>query len=154
VSALAFGNRNVSSTSTAQTVQLNNTGNTALSVTSVSASGSFAESNTCPASLAAGASCTASVTFTPTAMGPQSGTLTFVTAAGNQTVSLGGTGLQTSDSTNVGSLAFGNQKVSTTSAAQSVQLSNSGNTAVSITSVSATGPFAAASNCASSLAVG
>jgi CSLREA domain-containing protein len=54
----------------------------------------FTETNNCPASLAAGSSCTISVTFTPSAATKQTGTLTITDNAhgGMQTVPLSGTG--------------------------------------------------------------
>jgi hypothetical protein len=54
----------------------------------------FTETNSCPASLPAGLSCTISVTFTPSAAGKQTGTLTITDNAHGsaQTVSLSGTG--------------------------------------------------------------
>ena len=50
-------------------------------VTSVSTSGDFSQTNTCGSSIAAGSSCTVSVTFTPTAAGSRTGNLT-ITASG------------------------------------------------------------------------
>jgi hypothetical protein len=57
-------------------------------------SGDFTQTNTCGASVAVGASCTINVTFTPTAAGPRSGTLTINdNASGSpQTVALAGAG--------------------------------------------------------------
>jgi len=78
-------------TSPAVAVTLTNTGGASLTVTSVSTSTYFAVSHGC-ATLAAGASCTASVTFTPTAQGSLNGTLTVQSSAGTLTVPLAGTG--------------------------------------------------------------
>ena len=64
----------------------------------ISDPGVFAQTNNCPiwpaGSLAAGASCTISVTFTPSAATKQTGTLTITDNAntGIQTVPLSGTG--------------------------------------------------------------
>jgi hypothetical protein len=71
-----------------------NSGNAGLAITSISISGDFTQSNNCGASLAAGASCAIQVTFTPTAAGSRSGTLTVNdnSATASQTVSLSGTG--------------------------------------------------------------
>jgi hypothetical protein len=54
----------------------------------------FSQTNTCPASLAAGSSCTIAVTFTPSAAMKQTGTLTITDNAkgSTQTVRLSGTG--------------------------------------------------------------
>jgi hypothetical protein len=96
-SSVAFGNQQVSTASASQTVTLTNTGTAALSITGVSVTGSngsdFAETNTCPVSLAVGASCSIKVIFTPSTSGGESATLT-VTGGSNapQTVALTGTG--------------------------------------------------------------
>ena len=98
---LAFGNQLVNTTSAAQTVTLTNNGTAALTITSIAASGDFAETSTgatacpiTPTTLAAGANCMISVTFTPTVAGARTGTLTITDNAGGgtQTVSLTGNG--------------------------------------------------------------
>ena len=60
----------------------------------ISAPGVFMETNNCPASLDAGASCSISVTFTPSAATKQTGTLTIIDNAtgGKQAVPMSGTG--------------------------------------------------------------
>jgi hypothetical protein len=60
----------------------------------ISDPGVFTQTNDCPASLAAGASCSISVTFTPSAATKQTGTLTITDNAntGMQNVPLSGTG--------------------------------------------------------------
>ena len=80
-------------TSAAQTVTLTNPGTLPLTVSSISVSGSFSQTNNCGASLAAGSSCTIAVSFTPTAPGAQLGSLTILdNASGSvQTVVLSGT---------------------------------------------------------------
>jgi len=74
---LSFSNQGIGITSAPQTVTLTNIGNAPLTISSVAVSGDFAETNTCGASVAAGANCEISVTFTPTATGTRSGTLTI-----------------------------------------------------------------------------
>lgn len=65
--SLAFGGESMGTTSPAQTITLTNTGTGTLSVSGITVSDSqFAQANDC-ASLAAGASCTITVTFTPVA---------------------------------------------------------------------------------------
>jgi hypothetical protein len=56
--------------------------------------GVFTQTNNCPASLAAGSSCSIAVTFTPSAATKQTGTLTITDNAhgGQQTVQLSGAG--------------------------------------------------------------
>jgi hypothetical protein len=82
----------VGTTSTAKTVTLSNTGNAPLVIASIATTGDFAQSNNCKATLAAGKSCTISVTFTPTGGGLRTGTLAINdNAAGSpQTVPLSG----------------------------------------------------------------
>jgi hypothetical protein len=153
--SLAFGNQVLNTTSAAKTVTLTNTGTGALTIISIGASGDFAETSTgatacpiSPATLAAGANCIISVTFTPTALGARAGTLTITDNAGGSphTVPLTGTGTGVPG---VGlaptSLAFGNQALTTTSTAKPVTLTNTGTGALTITSIAASGDFAATS---------
>jgi hypothetical protein len=77
--SVAFGNQSVATTSAAQSLTLTNTGNATLTITSLAVTGTnaraFAQTNNCGSSVAAGANCTISVTFMPTAAGTRSGTL-------------------------------------------------------------------------------
>src|SRR5215831_5697228 len=93
--SLNFGSQNVGTSSGAQTVTLSNTGTGPLTISSVSTSGDFAQTNNCGTSVAAGGSCTISVTFAPTATGARTGTLTVTDdAAGSpQLVNLSGDGI-------------------------------------------------------------
>ena len=92
--SLTFGTQPVGTTSALQLVTLTNGGNAALSITSISATGDFAQTNNCGSSLSAGANCAINVTFTPTTTGSRSGALSVSdNAAGSpQTVSLAGQG--------------------------------------------------------------
>ncbi|HEX4486251.1 MAG TPA: choice-of-anchor D domain-containing protein, partial [Terriglobales bacterium] len=98
-SSLSFGNQTNHTTSAAKPVTLTNSGTGALTISSVSFSGSnasdFAVSgNTCGSSLAQGASCTISVTFTPSSKNSRSATLKITDNAQSptQSVPLSGTG--------------------------------------------------------------
>ena len=137
--SLTFATQLVGTTSAAKTVTLTNTGNATLVITSITASGDFAQTSTCGASLAAGANCAINVTFTAKAAGTRSGTLTLIdNASGSpQTVALKGTGTVVSLSPK--SLNFGSVPVGSTSAAKTVTLKNTGATALKITSISITG---------------
>jgi hypothetical protein len=164
LSSLAFANQPVSSTSAAKTLTLSNTGNGALSVSSLKLTGAnvsdFAETNTCGASVAAGAKCKISVTFSPSASGSFTAAVTFTDdAAGSpQTVSLTGTGTAPLVSLSPSSLSFGNEPVDTTSSPQVVTLNNTGNVALSITRLAFTGAdagdFTENDTCSSSVAMG
>ena len=91
-STVDFGRQNVGATSAARQVTVRNTGSAPVALSGVTASGDFAQTNTCPATLAAGATCTASVTFRPTAAGARTGALTVNSNASPLTVGLTGTG--------------------------------------------------------------
>ena len=91
--SLDFPAQTVSTKSAPQVITLTNTGNAALSPLKITRSGPFAETNTCGGSVAVGASCAVSVTFSPIDAGSGSGTLTLTDNAGTQTVPLSGTGL-------------------------------------------------------------
>src|SRR5262249_14159556 len=81
------------------------TGTATLTITSITASGDFTQTNGCAGSLAAGASCPIVVTFVPTAAGSRTGAVTIVDNAAQspQTVSLTGTGVNASGPTPPGS---------------------------------------------------
>jgi hypothetical protein len=67
---VTFGPQLATTTSAAQMVTLTNSGSAPLTIAGITLVGSFAETNTCPTSptsLAAGASCTFSITFAPIA---------------------------------------------------------------------------------------
>ncbi len=93
--SVSFGSVAVGSTSAAQTVTVTNPGGSAATGVSVSAAAPFGESNNCGTSLAAGASCTVSVSFAPTAAGAATGTLSVNSSAPGSplTVALSGTGI-------------------------------------------------------------
>jgi hypothetical protein len=162
-SSLTFANQVVGTTSGAQQLTLTNTGTATLTITSVivggANSGDFGQTNTCGSSLAAGANCTISVTFTPAAANSRSGKITVTDSAGNPTQisTLSGTGIQSATTLSPTFLSFGPQVWGTTAASQAVTLTNSGTAPLSITSLAITGAntgdFAQTNNCGSSVAV-
>ncbi len=96
-SALSFGNIAVSASGSA-TVTLSNTGASALSISAITAPTApfSAAGGTCgatPISLAAGASCTLTYAFSPSALGSFSQTLTITSNGGNPSFTLQGTGI-------------------------------------------------------------
>ena len=92
--SLTFAPQRVGTTSAAQVITLDNPGSTPLKVTSITISGPFSETKNCPATLAAGKSCTIDVSFTPTASGAQAGVLSVKDSAltSVQKITLTGTG--------------------------------------------------------------
>jgi hypothetical protein len=96
--SIDFGSQATGSTSAARTVTLTNAGNATLTINSITVGGTnggdFSQSNTCGTSLAASASCTISVRFTPSAAGSRSASIAIAdNAPGSpQTVALSGSG--------------------------------------------------------------
>jgi len=91
-SSLQFAPQNVGTSGSSKSIQLSNAGNAPLSVTSVTASGDFSQTNTCGTTLKLKDGCSIQVTFTPTANGLRSGSLTFADNGRPSTQSLPLTG--------------------------------------------------------------
>jgi hypothetical protein len=91
---LHFKKQAVGTTSPSQTVTLTNTGKTTLTISTMNAAGQFGMTSTCGASVAAGANCTISVTFSPKTKGAKSGTVIINDSASSkpQVIELSGTG--------------------------------------------------------------
>src|SRR5205823_4926273 len=68
-SSLIFASQLVGTSSAAQTVTLTNSGNTALTISSLTIAGDYSQTSNCGTSLGAGTSCTVNVVFSPAAMG-------------------------------------------------------------------------------------
>jgi Ca2+-binding RTX toxin-like protein len=156
-SSLTFASTAIGATSAAQTVTVTNTGNANLVVSGATVGGAnagdFAATTTCGTVAPAG-TCSVSVTFKPTASGARSGSVAIASNAASSpnSVSLSGTGTGPGASLSPASLTFAAQNANTTSAAQTVTLTNSGNAnlvtgaaAVSITGANP-GDFAVATN--------
>jgi hypothetical protein len=153
--SLNFGNQGINETSAAKTVTLTNAVTGPLTISNIAASTPFAiSSTTCGSTLAAGKTCTVSVTFTPTALGAVKGTLSFTDNAPNspQKASLSGTGVEPATVTPA-SADYGNQKVGTTSAPKTFTLANNQNAMLSNIMISTSGNFAvSATTCSTTLA--
>jgi hypothetical protein len=133
-SALNFKKVGIGMTSAPQTVTLTNVGSATLNISSITASGDFQISNnTCGATVAAGANCAVSVTFTPTKKGKRTGNLTFTDNAPSspQVVSLTGVGQSVVVSPT--SLNFGTVAVGNTSSEQIVTVTNLNSITVTFT---------------------
>ena len=146
--SLSFAPQATSSTSAPQTITVTNTGSSAAQIGAPTTSGDFAApSSSCPASLAAGAACSLSVTFTPTQTGSRTGSLTLPYNAGILMAALTGTGTAPGLLTfSPSSLTFPTTAENTTAAAQSVSVTNSGGSPAQLSSIAVPGPFALASN--------
>ncbi len=111
-------------------------------------SSNYTETNDCNGSLAPQATCTVNVTYTPTALTEQDGTLTidFSGKGSPQIVSLTGAGV-TALGVNPSSLSFGEQPVGQTSPSQTVGLYNrTSTTTITVNSISISSGFKIVSN--------
>jgi hypothetical protein len=135
-----FGNQLAGTTSAAETVTLENTGTVNLTINSITASGNFAVTDDCGATIAPDGTCTLSMTFTPNAAGAFSGTITIDDDATDspQQIALSGTGIENAGpqaNFSATSLDFGNQTVDTKSTPQTVTVTNTGDANLQIDDV-------------------
>jgi hypothetical protein len=161
---ILFGNQQIGSTSAAQNTTLQNTGHSTLVITNIAIAGpnpgDFAQTNNCGVTLARSASCTFNITFTPDANGNRAATLNITDNAGGspQHVDLAGMGIGPMATLNPTSLSFGNQNVNTTSGAKGLEVKNTGNNTLTISSIAISGTnatdFSQTNNCPSSLPPG
>ena len=161
---LKFPRQSVGTTSPAQTVTATNAFPLPVTVKKITTSGDFAQTSTCPAppaSLVSGASCTASVTFTPTATGTRTGLLGFVDSAPANPQKVTLIGAASDVSLSVTRLIFGRHTVGTTSAPKTVTVTNVGSVVVNFTGsgivIAGTDPadyVISANTCGPSLAAG
>lgn len=151
---LNFSSQLVGTASGQQPVTLSNTGNAPLAIASISISNGFSQANNCGAQLAAGAQCQIQVTFSPATAGAIAGTLTIQdnSTSGSQAVSLGGTGIDMTVSPV--SLSFPASNVGTSSASQTVMLTNLGASSLTIFDVSTAGDFTESDACMGAVAAG
>ncbi len=142
---LAFGNVTLNTTST-QILTLSSSGTAPVTINSAALSGTgFTMSGAaCPATLNPGQSLSLQVSFAPTVTGAVSGTITVSsnsTNGGTATVALSGTGANSSNpvlSLSSASLSFGNDPVGTATN-QSLTLTSTGTSAVTVSGASITG---------------
>ena len=161
---VAFGDQVVNTGSTARGLVISNTGAAPLVISALRLSGSNADSFTVTgqsacASIAPGASCTLSITFTPTSTGAKAAQIVFTSNADNaaavNTTTLTGNGILAPRplvtlSTSV--IGFGNVIFGGATPNQIVILTNLGGQAMSISHIDVTGDFVQTNNCGTSLA--
>src|SRR5262249_29804994 len=100
-SSLAFGIQSINTTSASKIIVVQNTGVANLLISSIVASADFTRASSC-SGFSPGFSCTISVTYKPTSLGPKTGTLTITdNAAGSpHVIQLSGTGVDLAISPN------------------------------------------------------
>lgn len=159
--SLSFGNQPARSTSPSKTVTLTNSASVSLNLTGISMSGSdfFVAGTTCQSPLTPNNSCTVSVTFTPRAAGPRSGTLVMTESTGtiqfSQSVFLSGVGVIAPPVLSPSTLAFSNGGIAgSLPMTQTVTLTNPNAVPLDIFSVALSRPdlFRMTTTCPASLA--
>ena len=167
--SLTFGTLAVGTTSGPQPITLRNLGSAALTLSQLTFTGSDAASfavaptgTTCPigSTVAIGANCLVQIVFAPQTSGAKSATVNFVdNASGSpQSISLSGTAIAPTLQISPGSLTFAAQSVGTPSPSQTIMLSNTGTSSVTINGITVTGPnaadFSENGNCSAVLGAG
>ena len=155
--SINFGDQTVNQSSSAHEVLMTNSGNTDLAITSIDTTGVFTETDDCGNSLASQASCTLNVVFTPTAVQAFTGTVSITDDAidSPQTISLSGNGVAagTPDaSLSTHNIDFGYVPEGTTSSAETITLTNSGNVNLNINNITASTNFGVSDDCGATLA--
>jgi hypothetical protein len=160
-SALSFPATVQQTASAPQTITIANTGNASAQLTGFGGTlfslvGPFTQSNNCASAIAPGGSCQFTIVFHPTAAASFQGSLLFNANTQQQVyfILLLGTG-STAPATVFcpSGLDFGNQAQGTTSATQTVILTNSGSKPLTLTGISVTGDFMETDNCVGSVPV-
>jgi sugar lactone lactonase YvrE len=152
---VSFGNQLVGTTSGSQGVTVTNTGTQAVTITTVTLNPAAGGNGTNPDGFtiistdaecvngvvlaATNGNCVLAFTFGPTAAGAVTSTITLSDALGSQVITLNGTGITPTISLNPASLSFSTAP-NTTSAAQTVTLTNAGAAPLHIANVSLGGP--------------
>jgi hypothetical protein len=167
VTSVSFGSEPLGYSTAAQNVTLTNTGSATLTITSIRLTGAnptaFVSSNTCGASVAAGATCRIGVRFAPTVTGALSAAITLTdSAAGSPgSITLSGTGIAipaASLTLSTNSLSFGSEPTGSSTAAQDVIVTNSGAGTIYFRSITLAGAnptsFVSSNTCAVTLAAG
>ena len=160
-SSLTFADQTISSSSSSQSVTLTNNGQTALAISSLAIGGSnpsdFAQTNNCGTSLAINASCTITVTFTPTeAWGRTAAIWMNDNALGSPHVAgLMGNGVSGgAASFSPSGLTFATALMGTTSVAQTVTLNNPGTAPLQVGNITTAGDYIQTNTCGTSVAAG
>ena len=156
--SLTFAAQLIGASSVSQSVTLSNTGSASLAITSIASSGDFSQTNNCGSSVAAGASCSISVTFTPTKPNSRTGSITITDNATGSPQSVPLTGVGTYVKLSPTSLNFGSVTVGTSSSPQVATLTNTAKAALPIKSLMITGSnaldFSQTNTCGTSVAAG
>ena len=162
---LSFGIEMVGVASAPQMATLTNNGSAPVTINGITGTADYQVSNNCGSSVAGHSKCSITVAFVPTTNGKRYGALTVNTsdAGSPQIVNL--TGVGTEVSLEPTTLNFGNQPVGSSSAPQTVMMTNEANTPLDLSSIAfssqsggasgeATTDYSQTNNCGSVLDAG
>ncbi len=167
--SLTFGTLAIGTTSGPQPITLRNLGSAALTLSQVTFTGPDAASfavaptgTTCPvgSTVAIGANCLVQIAFAPQTSGAKNATVNFIdNASGSpQSISLAGTAIAPALQISPTSLTFAAQSVGTASPSQTITLSSTATSSVTINGITITGAnagdFSENGNCSAVLGAG
>ena len=155
--SLSFGSQQLGLPSPPQGLTLTNIGNSPLSVSEIVASGDFQQSSDCNGIVDIASACTIQVTFTPSVLGSQTGSVVIANSSASSPSAIPVTGAGIPDgpiaALSTLTLVFGGQVVGVPSNAHDLVLTNSGGAPLNVASVSLSGAsssdFAASDTCGS-----
>ncbi|MGH9649050.1 MAG: SBBP repeat-containing protein, partial [Terriglobales bacterium] len=155
---MSFSDQVVSTTSASQTVTLRTLGSAPVSITDITTTGEFSQTNDCVPGIDGGQTCSIQVTFTPSTTDLESGELRVSdTAPGNpHTVALVGNNGVTSIGITPIDIDIGPVEVGETSGVETITITNTGDEPMTITDIAVTGGrgFEESSTCPPTLAPG
>ncbi|HZQ22553.1 MAG TPA: alkaline phosphatase family protein [Terriglobales bacterium] len=132
---VSFGNRLVASKGATKTATLTNNSAASLNLTGFTVSGDYTQTNNCGASLAPGANCTLTISFTPTVTGTRYGSITISDSDGSSPQTLNLTGFGTTLTVAPATLKFGSIQIGGTSSPMTFTFTNRGQATLSISNV-------------------
>ena len=150
-----FGNRTLNQDSDPQIVTLINAGSAPLSITSITASGEFSQTNDCGTAVPAGSgTCRIQIIFSPTTPGSRTDQIIVNDNASGSPheITVTGTGVASSAgdlTVSPNSLSFPFMTVGETSLAQNVYIINNSQVAIELNDVTITGDFEQTNSCGS-----
>jgi beta-propeller repeat-containing protein/centrosomal CEP192-like protein len=150
-STLAFPAQSLGTTSAPQTVTITNGDNTLTGFSVAMPTGpnaaDFVETSTCPTTLPPGDHCAITLTFTPSAAGVSTATIALTDTASVTLPTISLTGTTSTLTLSASSLSFGSVSVGTTSTPQALVAKDDGTTALTFSSITASGDYAETDNC-------
>ncbi|MEJ2426553.1 MAG: choice-of-anchor D domain-containing protein, partial [Candidatus Thiodiazotropha sp.] len=151
-----FGAVSVNAQSQAISVALTNSGNASLSITEITVTAPFEQTNDCPSSLSASEQCTIQVNVTPSVSGDTSGLLqingTTQTGTIQEAIPLAVTGVDVVATITPSELSFPQTETGATSESLTVTVENSNDVPLAINGITIEGDFSQTNDCGTEVA--